>query len=71
MLLEQIRAVDPEVVILLGRVPAKTLEGEPVLRDRRMLVTAHPAAAMRFPRSGRRFRRDLRRVARLLGGRRT
>jgi uracil-DNA glycosylase len=60
-LLPQIEALDPKVLVLLGAVAARQ-----VLRDRRplgemrgpmrswqgrqVLVTAHPAAAMRFPR---------------------
>jgi hypothetical protein len=37
----------------------------PVLKGRRVLVTAHPAAAMRFPWLRRRFLRDLHALRRL------
>jgi uracil-DNA glycosylase len=55
------------VVVLLGRVAEQALRGEPVLKDRRVLVTVHPAAARRFPWLRRRFARDLRNLRRLLG----
>lgn len=66
LLLRQIEDVDPDIVVLLGRVAERAVKSEPVLRRRRVLVTVHPAAAMRFPWMGRRFRRDLRRLGRWL-----
>jgi uracil-DNA glycosylase len=52
--------------VLLGRIAAKAVSDEPVLRRRRVLITMHPAAAMRFPWMGRRFRRDLRKLRKWL-----
>jgi uracil-DNA glycosylase len=60
----QIAAIDPAVLVLLGGVAARQVLGErrplaelrgPMRRwhDRHVLVTAHPAAAMRFPRPRR------------------
>jgi uracil-DNA glycosylase family 4 len=66
ILLRQIAIVDPRVVVLLGRVAEEALAGEPVLEGRRVLVTAHPAAAMRFPWFRRRFLRDLHTLRRLV-----
>jgi DNA polymerase len=66
VLLRQIEAIDPEVVVSLGRVAEAALRGEPVLRGRRVFSTVHPAVAMRFPRMRRRFLRDLRTLTRLL-----
>ena len=63
-LLRQIAIVNPRVVVLLGRVAEEALAGEPVLAGRRVLVTVHPAAAMRFPWLRRRFLRDLRTLGR-------
>lgn len=60
LLLRQIRQVDPDIVVLLGRIAEKAVRDEPVLQGRRVLITVHPAAAMRFPWMGRRFRHDLR-----------
>ena len=64
-LLRQLAAVDPRVVVLLGRVAESALAGEPVMAGRRVLATAHPAAAMRFPWLRRRFLRDLRKLGQL------
>jgi uracil-DNA glycosylase len=64
-LLRQLDVVDPRIVVLLGRVAERALAGEPVLEGRRVLVTAHPAAAMRFPWLRRRFLRDLHQLRRL------
>jgi DNA polymerase len=64
-LVRQIAIVDPRVVVLLGRVAEEALAGEPVLEGRRVLVTAHPAAAMRFPWLRRRFLRDLHTLRRM------
>jgi uracil-DNA glycosylase len=59
LLLEQLARVDPEVVVLLGRVAEAAVARDAVLKGRRVLVTVHPAAAMRFPRLRRRLHRDL------------
>jgi DNA polymerase len=64
LLLRQLTRVDPDVVVLLGRVAQRAVSGEAVLRGRHVLTTVHPAAAMRFPWMGRRFRRDLRTLKR-------
>jgi uracil-DNA glycosylase family 4 len=61
-LLRQLDVVDPRVVVLLGRIAERALADEPVLEGRRVLVTTHPAAAMRFPWLRRRFLRDLHRL---------
>ena len=66
LLLQQLRQIDPTIVVLLGRIPAEALRGEPVLEGRRVLATAHPAAAMRFPWIRRRFQKDLRTLKRWL-----
>ncbi|MDP9226083.1 MAG: uracil-DNA glycosylase [Chloroflexota bacterium] len=55
LLLAQLERIDPEIVVLMGRVAEQALRGEPVLKGRRVLSTVHPAAAMRFPRMGQRF----------------
>ncbi|MFW6093222.1 MAG: uracil-DNA glycosylase [Pseudomonadota bacterium] len=69
-LLPQIAAVDPALLVLLGTVAAAQILGERralgELRgrlldvpDRRVLVTAHPAAAMRFPEPRRWLEADM------------
>jgi uracil-DNA glycosylase family 4 len=73
----QIETIGPRVIVLLGRTPARQLldETRPLkhirrrLLDaagRRVLLTYHPAAAMRFAWVADVLRRDLRRLAALL-----
>jgi uracil-DNA glycosylase family 4 len=69
-LLEQLARVDPEVVVLMGRVAEAAVARDAALKGRRVLVTVHPAAAMRFPGMRRRFQRDLARLTRAGGARR-
>ncbi len=69
LLVRELEAIDPEIVVLLGQVAKDALKDETILDGRRVLVTVHPAAAMRFPWMGRRFRRDLRTLKRWLRGR--
>ncbi len=72
----QIELVDPDLVVLLGKTPARQvlgergnlsdLHGRMLERDgRRYLVTYHPAAAMRFPGPRSALLEDLRPVARI------
>ncbi len=48
-LLEQIEQVNPKIVVLMGAL-AQSIRDQPVLQDRTIILTPHPAAAMRFPR---------------------
>ncbi|MFU8817455.1 MAG: uracil-DNA glycosylase [Pseudomonadales bacterium] len=72
-LLPQIEALDPPLLVLLGAVAARQVLGErgplaglrgPLRRwcNRQVLVTAHPAAAMRFPRARRWLDEDFARL---------
>jgi DNA polymerase len=73
---EQISIIDPRIIVLLGRVAATGFLGDAKLEavrgrmrsvdGRRMLVTYHPAAAMRFPERGIPFEADIRLLSRLL-----
>ena len=69
----QIEAVDPALIVLLGRVALRAVIGETgaladchgQIRDhagRRYLLTYHPAAAMRFPDMRRRLTEDFERL---------
>ena len=62
LLIAQLEQIDPEIVVLLGRVAERALLDEPILAGRRVLITVHPAAARRFPEVGQRFKRDLERL---------
>ena len=68
-LIEQIRLIDPEIVLLLGEVATRTilglkdamknLHGKRYEKDTRLfIVTYHPAAGMRFPEIGDAMRQD-------------
>ncbi|OYT32196.1 hypothetical protein B6U93_02365, partial [Candidatus Woesearchaeota archaeon ex4484_78] len=58
-LLEQLKVVNPEVVVVFGRVAQHYLKGEPVLSDKQVINVVHPAAAMRFPNMRKRFFREI------------
>ncbi|PYM12064.1 MAG: hypothetical protein DMD81_25025 [Candidatus Rokuibacteriota bacterium] len=58
--------MDPDIVMILGRVVEKALKADAILASKRVLVTVHSAAAMRCPWMGRRFRRDLKTLKRAL-----
>jgi DNA polymerase len=47
--LKQIQLINPEIVVLMGRV-ARELANEPVLKNKKVIKTPHPAAGMRFPK---------------------
>jgi uracil-DNA glycosylase family 4 len=66
LLLKQLEEIDPEIVVLLGRVAERALREEAILAGRRVLVTVHPAAARRFPWMRDRFRQDLEALRRWL-----
>jgi DNA polymerase len=51
----EISEVEPEVIVLMGRVAWDT----PRLRGPHFFETYHPAAAMRFPRIRQKFERDI------------
>lgn len=72
----QIDLVNPPLIVLTGRIPALSVLGATgnlaELRGRvrrragrRVFVTYHPAAGMRFPRIGEALRADFRKIARL------
>lgn len=63
-LVRQLAVVQPRVVVVLGRIAERSLQGVPLPAGCRVVVTVHPAAAMRFPRQHRRFVRDLRALIR-------
>lgn len=47
-LLEQINAVNPKKIVVMGAVAKKALQGK--LKGRDVLYTQHPSAGMRFPK---------------------
>jgi len=48
--IRQIEIVNPEVIVLLGKVAQDAFLNEPSFKERVMLYTYHPAAALRFPK---------------------
>lgn len=65
-LIRQIQVVDPEIVVLMGKVAEQVLD-HAVMAGRKVLVTVHPAAAMRFPAMAERMREDFRELRQMLG----
>lgn len=53
-LLEEIRQVKPEIVVLIGKIARKT----PRLKAIEYIETYHPSAAMRFPKVREKFESD-------------
>lgn len=74
----QTELINPDLIVLLGKVALKELLGEDGrLSDlhgqvrhkhgRRFLITYHPAAAMRFPEPEAGIREDFRRITTIVG----
>ncbi|MBI4146188.1 uracil-DNA glycosylase [Candidatus Woesearchaeota archaeon] len=64
-LLRQLAIINPKIVVLLGKT-AETLRNEPVLKDKKVITTVHPAAAMRFPKMKKRMQRDFKALKKLV-----
>ncbi|MFQ6085785.1 MAG: uracil-DNA glycosylase [Candidatus Bathyarchaeia archaeon] len=74
----QLELIDPEIVVLLGGVAVETLLGMSGLKGavgrtlrrggRRLFVTYHPAAGMRFPRIRRAMEEHFEQLRVLIGG---
>ncbi len=54
-LMREIREIDPQIVVLMGRVAWET----PRIAGIEYMETYHPAAAMRFLKVGQRFEKDM------------
>lgn len=57
-LLDEIRQVKPDIVVLMGKVAWQTPRFEGI----NYIETYHPAAAMRFPRAREKFERDFKKL---------
>ena len=64
-LLRQLEVVNPKIIVLMGKIAAK-MKNEPVLKRRKVIVTVHPAAAMRFPKMAKRMENDFQQLVLLL-----
>ncbi len=60
---EELRLVGPEIVVLMGSLAWKEA---PAVGGVKYLKTFHPAAAMRFPRMGKRFESDFEELRRMM-----
>ena len=74
---EQVEVIEPELIVLLGRVAALAVlnqnisvvlrHGEVVKEgNRRYFITVHPAAALRFTKMRRTFEEDFEKLAKLV-----
>lgn len=59
---EQIKCVKPEIIVLMGKVASQTPRDE----NATYIETHHPAAAMRFPNMGNKFKKDFEALRRLM-----
>jgi DNA polymerase len=59
-LVRELEAINPDIVVLMGRVAWKA----PRMEGTDYIETYHPAAAMRFPKARRRFEKDMRGLGR-------
>lgn len=64
-LIRQIEVVNPEIVVLLGRTAAR-ISNHSTLVSRKVIVTVHPSAAMRFPALAKRMQADFQRLKAML-----
>ena len=60
-LVKQIELVNPAIVVLMGRIAERYTPKEELIR-RKVIITAHPAAGMRFPKFRKKMEKDFRRI---------
>jgi DNA polymerase len=58
----EIKTVNPEIIMLMGRVAWKTTRFENI----EYIETYHPAAAMRFPKIRKKFEKDMARLRQMM-----
>lgn len=64
-LIRQLDIVNPQIVVLLGRT-AQSILNHPVMADRKVFSTIHPAAALRFEPMRKRIRKDFQVLKRMI-----
>ncbi len=64
-LLQQLKIINPEIVVLLGKT-AEKVKNEKILKGKKVLITAHPSAGMRFPKTGAKIRKDFQKLKQML-----
>ena len=64
-LIEQLKIINPRIVVLLGKV-AEKMKDEPILNNKKVIITAHPSAGMRFQKIGAKIKRDFQKLKALL-----
>lgn len=64
-LMQQLRIINPRIVVLLGKV-AEKMKNEPILKNKKVIITAHPSAGMRFPKMNAKMKRDFQKLKALL-----
>lgn len=61
-LLRQIKLVKPHIIVLLGRIAEKALKNNPLLKNKKVIATVHPAAALRFPKMRKKIKPDFAKI---------
>jgi DNA polymerase len=56
-LIRQLEIVNPKIVVLLGKT-AESIKNEPILKNKQVITTVHPSAAMRFTKMSARIKKD-------------
>ncbi|MBI4148068.1 uracil-DNA glycosylase [Candidatus Woesearchaeota archaeon] len=64
----QLLLVAPRTVVLLGNVALRALHHHPLLKNKNVILTVHPSAAMRFPAMRKKFEADMMRLKRVISG---
>jgi DNA polymerase len=60
-LMKQVRLVNPKIIVLLGNT-AKKYAPKELLKGKKVIITHHPAAGMRFPKSRRKMEKDFHKI---------
>jgi DNA polymerase len=63
-LLRQLAIIKPKIVVLMGKT-AETIKNESILKNKAVITTVHPSAAMRFPKMAAKMKRDFQRLKQL------
>ena len=64
--INQLKAINPEIIVFLGRVAQYSFQDEPFCRRKTVIRAVHPASAMRFQKMGKRIEKDFLKIKRAI-----
>ena len=64
--IKQLKAINPEIIVFLGRVAQQSFQDEPFFRGKTVIRAVHPASAMRFQKMRERIEKDFLKIKRAI-----